>query len=375
MKNYFTSESVSVGHPDKICDQISDLLLDYVLSCEPESNCAFECFATKNLLVVGGEVTVKNKDILDHKILDELIREYLRLIKCDYSGFHYQRIKIQFVFHKQSLDIAQGVNRKDGLIGAGDQGIMFGYANNETEHFMPSAIYHSHQILKDIWNDIKDGKIVGLKADAKSQVTLNYTEQGIETEAVVLSIHHDKNIPQKQIKSIVLPHIQKNLPNQKLPDDNKIFINPTGSFTIGGPVSDVGLTGRKIIVDTYGGYAPHGGGAFSGKSSTKVDRSAAYMARYLAKNIVNNRLSSDCLIQLSYGIGLTQPLSVNITGEGITEEKEKYLQEYIKNNIDLSPQGIINRFDLNKPIYLDTTTFGHFGNSDYPWEKLDLIFN
>lgn len=381
MSFVFTSESVSPGHPDKLCDQISDLILDHILSYEPDARGAFECFATKDRLIVGGECRVKNWDIVEHVVLGEKIRNYIQYIGYNSEGFRYRDVYLDFLFHKQSPDIAIGVDEtNDKPEGAGDQGIMFGYACTETPQYMPSAIYYSHKILETIWDLSKAGMMIPLGPDAKSQVSLVYNDEGkVEAvDSVTISIQHAENISIPRIKNALLPIIKAVLPFN-LPSDDRIFINPTGKFTIGGPVSDTGLTGRKIIVDTYGGYAPHGGGAFSGKDPTKVDRSGAYMARFLAKNIVASGIASKCTIQLSYVIGVSYPISINIDfantlNSNITTQD---VIDFIKNNVDLSPKGIRTFLKLNNPIYLKTATFGHFGREAkdgfFTWEELSLV--
>jgi S-adenosylmethionine synthetase len=382
MSYVFTSESVSPGHPDKLCDQISDLLLDHILSYEPNARGAFECFATNNKLIVGGECRVKDWGILEHALLEKKIREHIKYIGYDDDGFRWSDVNIEFIFHKQSPDIAMGVDESaEKPEGAGDQGIMFGYACTETPHYMPSAIYYSHKILETIWDLSKAGKIIPLGPDAKSQVSLVYSDAGevLEADSVTLSIQHPAATSVPEIRKTIIPIIESILPSKKLPSPERIFINPTGKFVIGGPVSDTGLTGRKIIVDTYGGYAPHGGGAFSGKDPTKVDRSAAYMARFLAKNIVASGLASKCTIQLSFVIGISYPTSIFIDCHNTLKQgiKTQDIINFIKTNTDLTPKGIRTFLKLNNPIYLKTATFGHFGrqphNGYFTWEELSLV--
>lgn len=383
MSYVFTSESVSPGHPDKTCDQISDLLLDHVLSHEPDARCAFECFATKDNMIIGGEVRVRDVSIVLHSVLEQKIREHLKYIGHTTQGFLWSNVPIKFIFHEQSTDIAIGVDENEGKDeGAGDQGIMFGYACNETQNFLPASIHYSHRILEAIWDAGKSGKIKNLGPDAKSQVSLLYNNDGTiaGVDSVTLSIQHHESLSLSDVKAAVLPIIASVLPNNQLPSNQRIFINPTGRFTIGGPVSDAGLTGRKIIVDTYGGHAPHGGGAFSGKDPTKVDRSAAYIARYLAKNIVAAGLADKCVIQLSYVIGVSYPISVFIDFYGTkkTTASNDEIVAFLRSKVNLTPKGIRTYLGLNKPIYLKTATFGHFGRDYDPktghfsWEKLDL---
>jgi S-adenosylmethionine synthetase len=382
MSFVFTSESVSPGHPDKLCDQISDLLLDHIIANEPDARGAFECFATKNVLIVGGECRVQDLSILNRDVLSKKIREHIKYIGYDKDGFNWSDVDIQFIFHEQSPDIAMGVDETaQKPEGAGDQGIMFGYACDETPQFMPSAIYYAHKILETIWDLGKQGKIINLGPDAKSQVSLVYSDSGevIETDSVTLSIQHPQDVSISEIRKTVIPIIESILPSKKLPSPERIFVNPTGNFVIGGPPSDTGLTGRKIIVDTYGGYAPHGGGAFSGKDPTKVDRSAAYMARFLAKNIVASGLAKKCTIQLSYVIRISYPISIFMDCAGTLKQgvRNQDVINFIKNNIDLTPKGIRTFLKLNRPIYLKTATFGHFGREAkdgfFTWEELSLV--
>ncbi len=374
--NYlFTSESVSDGHPDKICDQISDALVDEYLSQDPYSRLAIETFATTNNVIIGGEIRAPN--ISKHKIEDK-IRQIVKEIGYEQKGFHWQNLKITNLIHEQSKDIAIGVdasvNKEEG---AGDQGIMFGYACNETDKLMPAPIYYSHLILRNIRNAVKNNLLPTLGPDAKSQVTLIY-ENGkpIKAKTILVSIQHKPDITQKEIKDLIRPYVINSLPDGWMCEDDEFLVNPTGVFVIGGPDGDAGLTGRKIIVDTYGGAAPHGGGAFSGKDPTKVDRSAAYMARYLAKNIVATGLATRCTIQLSYAIGLSKPQSLYINNHG-TGIKGEELIKVINNLVDLTPRGIRTHLGLNKPIYYRSAAYGHFGrdvdlDGGFSWEKLDL---
>lgn len=375
-KNFlFTSESVSEGHPDKICDQISDALVDAYLKKDPYSRLAIETFATTNQVIIGGEIRAPE---ISKSEIENIIRNLVKKIGYEQKGFHWENLKITNLLHEQSVDIAQGVDagaNKDE--GAGDQGIMFGYACSETEVLMPAAIYYANRILQNIMDAVRSGDLKGLGPDAKSQVTLHY-ENGMpkKAETVLVSIQHPEGYTQKQVRDLIYPYVKKSLPEGWMCDDEKFLVNPTGKFVIGGPDGDAGLTGRKIIVDTYGGAAPHGGGAFSGKDPTKVDRSAAYMARYLAKNIVASGLARRSTIQISYAIGISKPLSlyVNNHDTGVSGEK---LVDVINQLVDLSPRGIRTHLGLNKPIYQRSATYGHFGripDSDggFSWEKTDL---
>lgn len=376
-KNFlFTSESVAAGHPDKICDQISDALVDSYLTLDPYSRLAIETFATTNNVIVGGEI--RAPEISKAKI-EEIIRGVVKKIGYEQEGFHYANLKITNLIHGQSQDIAIGVDasaNKDE--GAGDQGIMFGYACNETEDLMPAAIWYSHRMLHNISDAIAAGEIKDLGPDAKGQITLVY-ENGVPVRAssVLVSIQHKEGMTQSQVREMIRPYVLKTLPQGWMCEEEKFLVNPTGKFVIGGPDGDAGLTGRKIIVDTYGGAAPHGGGAFSGKDPTKVDRSAAYMARYLAKNIVAAGLATRCTIQLAYAIGISKPLSVYINNHGTGVHGEK-LVKIITDLVDLSPRGIREHLKLNRPIYHRTAAYGHFGrkpdaDGGFSWEKTDLI--
>lgn len=375
---YFTSESVSPGHPDKIADQISDLCLDYFLEKDPSARVAAETFVTPKKIVLAGEF--RSTFSPDLKELDAKIRQAIREIGYSSGIFNDQDIEIEFILNQQSPDIAQGVDAKDGQSeGAGDQGIMFGYATDETEAYMPGCIYYAHKILSSIQDKIKEGSLKGLGPDAKSQVTMHYdhgeVQNGIDT--ILVSIQHDAALSQSDVKSKLLPVIQEALPAQLLENTRYLF-NPTGCYTIGGPESDVGLTGRKIIVDTYGGAAPHGGGAFSGKDPTKVDRSAAYMARYLAKNIVAAGLAKKCIIQLSYAIGVPEPISIYLNTYGTSDIPNQDIIQWLQQHVDMTPRGIRERLNLARPIFFQTARFGHFGhvfdakNGFFTWENSDL---
>jgi len=378
-KSYlFTSESVSEGHPDKVCDRISDMVVDTYLAKEPFSRVGCETLTTTNKVVLAGETRgpeIKKDDLI------EKVRSCIKDIGYEQKGFHWKNCSIDVHLHSQSTDIAMGVDSKGNKDdGAGDQGIMFGYACNETEVLMPAPIYYSHKILELMAADRKNGKADKLEPDSKSQVTLMY-ENGkpAKVTSVVISTQHSPKVNQAQVKEIVRPYLEKSIPKELLSGlkEEEFYVNPTGQFIIGGPDGDAGLTGRKIIVDTYGGAAPHGGGAFSGKDPSKVDRSAAYAARYVAKNVVASKIADKCLIQLAYAIGVSKPLSiyVNLFDD---DEKSKHVEKIIKDNFDLSPRGIREMLSLNKPIYECTAAYGHFGrkpepNGSFSWEKTDKI--
>ena len=379
-KNYlFTSESVSEGHPDKVCDRISDMVVDTYISKDPFARVACETLTTTNKVILAGEVRgpETSKDDLISKV-----RECIKDIGYEQRGFHWKNCNIDVHLHSQSSDIAMGVDSKGNKDeGAGDQGIMFGYACNETEVLMPAPIYYSHKILELMASDRKKGIAKNLEPDSKSQVTMLY-ENGkpIKVKSVVISTQHSSKVDQKQVKEIVRPYLEKAIPKKLLSELNEeeFYVNPTGKFVIGGPDGDSGLTGRKIIVDTYGGAAPHGGGAFSGKDPSKVDRSAAYAARYVAKNVVASKIADKCLIQLAYAIGVSKPLSIYVNLFDGDEEKSKKVEKLIKNNFDLSPRGIREMLSLNKPIYECTSAYGHFGrkpgsDGSFSWEKTDKI--
>ena len=378
-KDYmFTSESVSEGHPDKICDRISDAVLDFCLKKDTSARVACETFATTNTVVVGGEVgfqSVSHSQSLASEI-EPLVVNVVKEIGYEQKGFHWNNLNVSNFIHQQSSDISQGVD-KDG---AGDQGIMFGYAVNETEDLMPAPIQYSHLILKSL-ADARHNKIAtSLGPDSKSQLTMKY-ENGspVSVESIVLSTQHlDPSLSSQDVKEIVEPYILEVIPDKWISKNTIWHINPTGKFVIGGPDGDAGLTGRKIIVDTYGGAAPHGGGAFSGKDPTKVDKSAAYISRHLAKNIVAAGLTPKCLIQLSYAIGVPEPLSIYIDTYGTATKYEKKLEEILPKIVDLSPKGIIEKLGLRRPIYEKTAAYGHFGRTPeidggFSWEKTDLI--
>ena len=377
-KDYlFTSESVSEGHPDKICDRISDMVVDTYLRQEPQSRVACETLTTTNKVVLVGET--RGPDINKDKLISN-VRDCIKDIGYEQKGFHWKNVNIDCFLHSQSPDIAMGVDatgNKDE--GAGDQGIMFGYACNETDALMPAPIHYSHKILRLMAEDRKSGKLKNIEPDSKSQITIEYKDgKPFKIKSVVISTQHSNDVNQSQVRELVKPYIEKSIPKNLLTDldDKEIYVNPTGNFVIGGPDGDSGLTGRKIIVDTYGGAAPHGGGAFSGKDPTKVDRSAAYVSRYLAKNIVASKISNKCLIQLAYVIGVSKPLSIYVDLFDNDEEKNKHVEKLINDNFDLSPRGIREMLNLNKPIYSKTAAYGHFGREPEPdgsfsWEKTD----
>ncbi len=379
-KNYlFTSESVSEGHPDKVCDRISDMVVDTYISKDPFARVACETLTTTNKVILAGEVRGPETSKED---LISKVRECIKDIGYEQKGFHWKNCNIDVHLHSQSSDIAMGVDSKGNKDeGAGDQGIMFGYACNETEVLMPAPIYYSHKILELMALDRKKGIAKDLEPDSKSQVTMLY-ENGkpIKVKSVVISTQHSSKVDQKKVKEIVRPYLEKSIPKKLLSElkEEEFYVNPTGQFIIGGPDGDSGLTGRKIIVDTYGGAAPHGGGAFSGKDPSKVDRSAAYAARYVAKNVVASKIADKCLIQLAYAIGVSKPLSIYVNLFDGNEEKSKKVEKLIKNNFDLSPRGIREMLSLNKPIYECTSAYGHFGrkpgsDGSFSWEKTDKI--
>lgn len=366
MSYLFTSESVSEGHPDKIADAISDAVLDLVMTKQDSSlRCACETLVTTNRVIVAGEY----KGVLHPEEVDSAIRKVIKDIGYEQTGFDWRTVEITNLLHGQSADIALGTDN----FGAGDQGLMFGYACNETESYMPSAIYWSHRIVEGLTQARKTGLLTFLGPDAKSQVTFEYNDDGTPNRIakVVCSTQHDDNIDIENVRKAVGAFIRNLLPGKYVDDSTEFYINPTGRFVIGGPDGDTGLTGRKIIVDTYGGYSPHGGGAFSGKDPTKVDRSAAYMMRYIAKNIVASGQAPWATCQISYAIGMAQPMSFYV--ETADPMQGRILTKWIEHNVDLTPKGIIERFNLFRPIYGATTNYGHFGKNDLPWEKVDLF--
>ncbi|MFH1049916.1 MAG: methionine adenosyltransferase [bacterium] len=367
---FFTSESVSEGHPDKICDQVSDAVLDAMLKDDPESRVAVECFAATGMILIGGEVRTNT-----YCELSDIARNVIRDIgytKGEYR-FDADSISVINIINRQSADIAKGVDKG----GAGDQGMMFGYAINETKELMPAPIMYAHKLVKQLTDIRKKNTSLMpyLRPDAKSQVTFEYDSNGeiIRCDAVVISQQHDPGVSQKQIRNDIIENvIKKVFPEKYLDKNTKYHINPTGIFVIGGPHGDTGLTGRKIIVDTYGGRAPHGGGAFSGKDPTKVDRSGAYAARHISKNIVASGLAKECTLQISYAIGVREPVSIFVNTHGTSQIEDSTIAKFIRKNIDLTPGGIIKRLELKQAIYKQTAAYGHYGKPNLPWEKLDL---
>ncbi|MBW7852315.1 MAG: methionine adenosyltransferase [Rhodospirillales bacterium] len=375
---YFTSESVSEGHPDKLCDRVSDAIVDTYLAADPYSRVAVETLATTNRIVLAGEVRCAGN--VSKSDLVEVARHCVKDIGYEQEGFHWKNAEVEVYVHSQSGDIAMGVDaagEKDE--GAGDQGIMFGYAVNETEELMPAPIHYAHAILRSLAEARHSGSAPLLGPDSKSQVTLQYVNgKPVRASSIVVSTQHDISIDQAEVREIVRPHVVNCLPEGWMCDEAQFYVNPTGRFVVGGPDGDCGLTGRKIIVDTYGGAAPHGGGAFSGKDPTKVDRSAAYAARYLAKNVVAAGLADRCLIQLSYAIGVAKPLSIYIDTHGTGRVDEDRLGNVLMEIMNLSPRGIRTHLGLNKPIYARTAAYGHFGRAPEPdggfsWERIDLV--
>lgn len=379
-KNYlFTSESVSEGHPDKVCDSISDTLLDLFLTHDPQARSAVETMATTDRVIICGEARLP--ETVDKRMMEDAIRKCIKDIGYEQKGFDWQTVEIQNYLHKQSSDIARGVDESENKEeGAGDQGIIFGYATNELANteYSPATLYLSHGILKELARLRHSGEIKWLRPDAKSQITLNY-ENGIPVgvDSIVVSTQHTEEVPYEEIRETVRSVVHKLLPNGWTVDDKKFYVNPTGRFVTGGPDGDTGLTGRKIIVDSYGGAVAHGGGAFSGKDPTKVDRSAAYATRYLAKNVVAAGLADKAMIQVAYAIGVAKPLAVYLETYGTCKVDEEKLEKLLPEVMDLSPRGIRTHLKLNRPIYLPTSRYGHFGRTPdvegaFPWEKTDL---
>jgi S-adenosylmethionine synthetase len=373
----FTSESVSEGHPDKVCDQISDTVVDIYLAADPMSHLGVETLATTQRVVMAGEVRGPGSITKDQLI--DAARQRIKAIGYEQDGFHWMTAQVECIIHAQSVDIAQGVDaagNKDE--GAGDQGIMFGYACTETPELMPAPLQYSQQILKSMADARHSGSTPDFGPDAKSQVTLQYINgKPVKATSVVVSTQHSEKVSQEEVREIVRPHVLKILPKGWMCDEEHFYVNPTGRFVIGGPDGDAGVTGRKIIVDTYGGASPHGGGAFSGKDPSKVDRSAAYAARYLAKNVVAAGLAERCTIQLAYAIGVSKPLSVYVNTDGTGKVDEEKLVKLLQEMVDLSPRGIRTHLKLNKPIYVRTAAYGHFGRTPdadggFSWEKTDL---
>ena len=380
-KDYvFTSESVSEGHPDKVCDRISDAILDAFLTQEPEARVACETFATTNQVVIGGEVGLSDKELLKDYMgrVEGITRACIKDIGYEQDKFHHETCRVTNFLHEQSAHIAMGVDAKDGKEeGAGDQGIMFGFATNETEALMPAPIQYAHAILKRLAEVRKDGTEPTLRPDAKSQISLRYVDgKPVEVTSIVLSTQHaHESQTSADIRAIVEPYILEVMPDGLITPKTQWWVNPTGTFVIGGPDGDAGLTGRKIIVDTYGGAAPHGGGAFSGKDPTKVDRSAAYAARYLAKNVVAAGIADKCTIQLSYAIGVARPLSIYADLHGADDVDPAAVERAIDQAMDLTPRGIREHLGLNKPIYERTAAYGHFGREEenFTWENTDKV--
>ena len=378
----FTSESVSEGHPDKVCDQISDSILDLFMEKDSNSRVACETLATTNRIVLAGEINLKNKNNeIGASLIDEVVRKKVKEIGYEQDGFHWKNLKIENLLHNQSTDISQGVDKDESneLYGAGDQGIMFGYACDETDSLMPAPIDYSHKILKTL-SDYRHNNDSFFGPDSKSQVSVLYKNNRPQNiSSIVVSSQHLESANNNEIRKKILEIIEEAIPKITLPSEKKILINPTGRFVIGGPDGDAGLTGRKIIVDTYGGAAPHGGGAFSGKDYTKVDRSAAYMARYLAKNIVASGASRKCLIQLSYAIGVAEPISIFVQIDKEVTPKVQKLIDIIKSYFDLTPFGIKSFLKLDRPIYAETASYGHFGREyneskgTFTWESLSSV--
>lgn len=374
----FTSESVSEGHPDKVCDRISDSVLDAFLARQSDARVAVETLTTTNLIVLAGEV--RPDGLVSADEMEAIARAAVKDIGYEQDGFHWKNAEVQVRVHAQSAHIAQGVDADGGNKdeGAGDQGIMFGYACRETEQLMPAPIAYAHQILADMAAARHSGAVQGFGPDSKSQVSLRY-ENGVPVGAssIVVSTQHDEGLTQSDVREMVRPFVENVLPQGWMCSEDAFYVNPTGTFVIGGPDGDAGLTGRKIIVDTYGGAAPHGGGAFSGKDPTKVDRSAAYASRYLAKNVVSAGLADRCTIQLSYAIGVSQPLSILVDTHGTGSADEAALEKVLGQVMDLSPRGIREHLQLNQPIYARTAAYGHFGRTPdadggFSWERTDL---
>jgi S-adenosylmethionine synthetase len=374
----FTSESVSEGHPDKVCDRISDMVVDTYLAADPYSRLGVETLATTNRVVMAGEV--RGPASVTKDMLIEGARQAIRDIGYEQEGFHWKHANIECIIHEQSVDIAQGVDAKDNKDeGAGDQGIMFGHAVRESDELMPAPIYYAHNILRALSEARHSGALPQLGPDAKSQVSLQYVNgKPVGATTVLVSTQHAEGLSTEEVREIVRPYVLKTLPEGWMCDEAHFYVNPTGRFVIGGPDGDAGVTGRKIIVDTYGGAAPHGGGAFSGKDPTKVDRSAAYASRYLAKNVVGAGLAEKCTIQLAYAIGVAHPLAVYIDTYGTGKVDEDKLSKTLQELVNLTPRGIRTHLGLNKPIYVRTSSYGHFGrkpdaDGGFSWEKLDLV--
>ena len=374
----FSSESVSEGHPDKLCDRISDAIVDTFLTAEPEARVAVETLTTTNRIVLAGEV--RGPASISHNDIEEVARSCVRDIGYEQDGFHWKNAKVDIYVHAQSADIALGVDARGNKDeGAGDQGIMFGYACRETDVLMPAPIHYAHSILHSLAEARHSGAELGLGPDSKSQVTLLYEDgKPVRATSIVVSTQHNGDLEQDDVREIVRPHVVNVLPDGWMCDETEFYVNPTGRFVIGGPDGDCGLTGRKIIVDTYGGAAPHGGGAFSGKDPSKVDRSAAYAARYLAKNVVAAELADRCTIQVAYAIGVSKPLSLYVNLHDTGKVSEAQLEKALTDVMDLSPRGIREQLSLSRPIYARTAAYGHFGRAPEPdggfsWERTDLV--
>ena len=384
MKNnyLFTSESVSEGHPDKICDRISDTVVDLMINKYPEARVACETMVTTNRTIIAGEYRLPDGIFIEKEEIEDCVREAVKDIGYEQEGYHWEKMDFECHLHSQSSDIAVGVDKSGNKDeGAGDQGLMFGYACNETEALMPAPIYYSHKILKEMSTIRRNNHNSILLPDSKSQITLEYKNGfPVRASSIVVSTQHIKNCSQEDIKNIVRDILKKVLPEGWMCPEEEFYVNPTGIFEIGGPDGDAGLTGRKIIVDTYGGASPHGGGAFSGKDPTKVDRSGAYLTRYLAKNVVASGLASRCTIQIAYAIGVSKPLSLYVNTQGTGKINDNIIEKILTNLIDMSPRGVREHLKLNKPIYVPTSAYGHFGrvpNEDvegsFTWEKTDLV--
>ena len=378
----FTSESVSEGHPDKICDRISDTVVDLLLKKHPEARVACETMVTTNRTIIAGEYRLTDEIKIDNEEIEYHVRQTVKEIGYEQKTFHWEKMHFECHLHSQSSNISIGVDKhgnKDE--GAGDQGLMFGYACDETEDLMPAPIYYSHKILKEMSNVRHNDKNCIFLPDSKSQITLKYKNgKPYKASSIVVSTQHVKDCTQKEIRDLVREIVIKVLPDGWMCPENEFYVNPTGIFEIGGPHGDAGLTGRKIIVDTYGGASPHGGGAFSGKDPTKVDRSAAYLTRYLAKNVVASGLSSKCTIQIAYAIGVSKPLSLYVNTEGTGKIEDREIEKTLKDLIDMSPRGVREHLQLNRPIYVPTSSYGHFGrkpneiiDGSFTWEKNDLV--
>ena len=374
----FTSESVSEGHPDKVADRISDTVLDTFLAADPVSRVAAETLVTTNRIILAGEI--RGPETITPDVLEQAARDAVRDIGYEQAGFHWRDAEFECYLHTQSPDIAQGVDAQGNKDeGAGDQGIMFGYACRETDALMPAPLYYAHEILKVLATARRNGAANLLEPDSKSQVTLRYVDgRPVGATSVVVSTQHKADVDADELRDLVRGHVERVLPDGWMCPDEELYVNPTGQFIVGGPDGDAGLTGRKIIVDTYGGAAPHGGGAFSGKDPTKVDRSAAYAGRYLAKNVVASGVADKCTLQLAYAIGVSKPLSVYVDLHGTGQVSEERVSQVLRDLVDLSPRGIREHLGLNKPIYARTAAYGHFGRAPdadggFSWEALDLV--